>query len=291
MDPLTDLLNGVRSTGALFTRSALSGAWSVRFDGGVPLALVVILRDAAWVVPQEGDPVRLGAGDVAVLSGGAPYTIAGNPDVPPEFLEMAGEGAVLVSGLYSVDSGMPGRLLAALPPLAVVPAGQGSCPVTTTAFEDAARPGPGRQVLLDRMLDLMLITALRAWFTRPGAEVPAWYRAAGDPVVGSALRLMDVDLAHPWTVESLAAKSGVSRAALARRFAALVGQPPMSYLREQRIALAADLLREPGVTIAAVASRVGFSSAFALSAAFKKVRGVSPSEHRTHVCESHTLDL
>ncbi|GAA3470022.1 hypothetical protein GCM10018965_045750 [Nonomuraea roseola] len=97
----------------------------------------------------------------------------------------------------------------------------------------------------------------------------------------SALRLLHADLAHAWTVESLAAETGASRAALARRFAALVGQPPMTYLREQRLALAADLLREAGTTIATAAGRVGFSSAFALSAAFKKAHGIRPSEHRT----------
>lgn len=125
----------------------------------------------------------------------------------------------------------------------------------------------------------MLITALRARFARPGVPRPAWYRAHSDPVVGHALRLLDTDLAYPWTVESLAAKADVSRAALARRFTALVGQPPMTYLREQRIARAAELLRDPGTTIGAIAAEVGFSSAFALSTAFKNVRGASPSEY------------
>ncbi|WP_308296302.1 helix-turn-helix transcriptional regulator [Streptomyces sp. ISL-96] len=79
---------------------------------------------------------------------------------------------------------------------------------------------------------------------------------------------------------ALAAKTGVSRANLARRFTALVGQPPMTHLRERRLALAADLLREPDATLATVADRVGFSNAFALSAAFKREHGISPSEYR-----------
>ncbi|ADI04253.1 AraC-type DNA-binding domain-containing protein- like protein [Streptomyces bingchenggensis BCW-1] len=305
-DPLADLLNGVRTTGAVFNRSSLSGSWAVRFEDGSPLALAVPLRGPAWVTPQGRRPVRLDPGDVAVLSGRAPYVIAGDPATEPERVirsdgrctipggqeqsaarhtslqdEPGPGGTVLLNGFYTVEAGTPGRLLAVLPPLAVVPAGQGSCPVNPAAFEEFTCPAPGQQVLLDRTLDLMLITALRAWFTRPGAEVPAWYRAHSDPVVGHALRLLDAYLAHPWTVEILAAKTGVSRAALARNFTALVGQPPMTYLREQRLALAANLLREPGATLGAVASRVGFSSAFALSAAFKKVCGVSPSEHRT----------
>jgi AraC-like DNA-binding protein len=86
--------------------------------------------------------------------------------------------------------------------------------------------------------------------------------------------------AHAWTVAELAARSGVSRAALGRRFTDLVGEPPMAYLAGWRLALAADLLREPDATIAAVARRVGYGSPFALSAAFKRVRGISPRQHR-----------
>lgn len=312
-DPLTDLLNGVRTTGALFQQSALAGTWAARFEDGSPLSLAVPLRGPAWVCPHDGAQVRLEAGDVAVFSGGAPYVIASGPSAKPNVVIRPGgrcttpdgrehsttrgastwgtpgpDDPVMVNGLYAVEAGTPARLLAALPPLAVIPAGQGPCPVSAAALEDAARPAPGQQLLLDRMLDLMLITALRAWFTRPGAEVPAWYRAHSDPVVGRALRLLDADPALSWTVETLAAKTGVSRAALARRFTALVGQPPMTYLRERRIAQAAELLREPGATIGAVAPRVGFSSAFALSAAFKRIRGISPTEHRTAEARAHT---
>jgi AraC-like DNA-binding protein len=81
-------------------------------------------------------------------------------------------------------------------------------------------------------------------------------------------------------VASLASGAGISRAAFARRFAALVGEPPMSYLAGWRIALAADLLRETDDTLESVARKVGYANAFALSAAFKRVRGVSPSMHR-----------
>jgi AraC-like DNA-binding protein len=82
-------------------------------------------------------------------------------------------------------------------------------------------------------------------------------------------------------VAALAADAGVSRAALARRFTELVGEPPMSFLTGWRIALAADLLREPGATVSSVARQVGYGSPFALSTAFKRIRGVSPQQHRT----------
>ena len=118
------------------------------------------------------------------------------------------------------------------------------------------------------------------WFDASGADAPGWWQAADDPVVGPALRLVQHNPEHPWTVALLAAQVGVSRAALARRFATVVGQPPMTYLTEWRLMLAADLLLEPDATVQAVASRVGYGSGFALSAAFKRHRGISPSEHR-----------
>ena len=102
-------------------------------------------------------------------------------------------------------------------------------------------------------------------------------------MIGRALRMLHNNPAHPWTVATLAAETGVSRASLARYFAELVGEPPMSYLASWRLALAADLLREPDATVGAVARQVGYGSAFALSAAFKRVRGVSPQEHRAAV--------
>lgn len=179
-----------------------------------------------------------------------------------------------------MDSEVGRRLLDALPPLLHLTAEQGNCPVMPVREEEIGRDEPGQSVVLDRILDLLLIAALRAWFSRPEAAAPGWYRAMGDPVVGAALRLMQNDPARPWTVASLAAEAGVSRAGLARRFTDLVGEPPMTYLTGWRLALAADLLRTTDATVESVARQVGYSGSFALSAAFKRVRGVGPREHR-----------
>jgi AraC-like DNA-binding protein len=212
----------------------------------------------------------------------------------------------MLVGTYQMSSEIGARLLDALPPLLVLPgqataAERGSpdpaprepggrppeelgeaphSPLVALLGREMAKDEPGQEVMLDRLLDLLLITVLRAWFARQGAAAPAWYRAHSDPVVGRALRMLHDDPAHPWTVASLAAGTGVSRAALARRFTQLVGEPPMAYLTGWRLALAADLLREPGATVGSVARRVGYGSPFALSAAFKRVRGVSPQQHR-----------
>jgi len=154
------------------------------------------------------------------------------------------------------------------------------CPFIPLLADEVVKDAPGQEAVLDRLLDLLLIAVLRAWFARPDAGTPAWYRAHSDPVVGRALRMIHNNPGHPWTVASLAAGTGVSRAALARRFTELVGEPPMRFLTGWRLAMAADLLREPDATLGSVARRVGYGSAFALSAAFKRELGVSPQEHR-----------
>lgn len=99
-----------------------------------------------------------------------------------------------------------------------------------------------------------------------------------------ALRMLHNNPAHPWTLADLAAACGTSRATLARRFAELVGEPPMSFLAGWRLSLAADLLRKPDATIGAVARQVGYGSPFALSTAFKRFHGVSPKEHPPKRC-------
>jgi AraC-like DNA-binding protein len=186
----------------------------------------------------------------------------------------------LLVGTYGLSGEIGGRLLSALPSLLVLPAGSWDSTLLALLGTEIIRDEPGQEAVLDRLLDLLLIAALRTWFARPEAAAPPWYRAYADPVVGHALRLIHNGPERPWTVQSLARAAGVSRAALARRFTQLVGEPPMAFLTEWRLAVAADLLREPDATVGAVARQVGYGSPFALSAAFKRVRGVSPQEHR-----------
>ncbi len=193
------------------------------------------------------------------------------------------DGSVqMLLGVYETVGAVSQRLLDALPPVLVVSHDTWDSTLASILGREIAKDAPGQEVVLDRLLDLLLISVLRVWFDRPEAEAeaPAWYRAHGDPVVGQALRLLHENPAHPWTVASLAAKTGSSRAALARSFTELVGAPPLTYLRQWRLALAADLLREPAATLDAVARQVGYSNGFALSTVFKRVRGISPREHR-----------
>ncbi|MET9951283.1 AraC family transcriptional regulator [Streptomyces sp. NPDC006339] len=307
MDALAGLLDGPRAKGAFVLRMVMDPPWSVRIADRAPLCLMCVTDGEAWIVPGTGAAVLLRPGDLAIARGPEPYTVAHTADAPPTAVigpgghctTLSGEplaesmslgvrtwgnapdGATTVLvGTYQLAGEVSRRLLDALPGLLHLPADVWRCPLMPFLAEEISRDEPGQSVVLDRVLDLLLIAAVRAWFARPGAAAPAWYRAMGDPVVGRALRLMEDEPARPWTVASLADEAGVSRAALARRFTDLVGEPPMAYLTGRRLAHAADLLRQSDATVESVARRVGYSSAFALSAAFKRVRGISPQEYR-----------
>ncbi|MEU7060646.1 AraC family transcriptional regulator [Streptomyces sp. NPDC046197] len=310
MDALAGLLDGPRARGAFMIRACFDPPWGVRIEDHAPLMVMLVVRGDAWIMPDDGEGVRLTAGDLAIARGPDPYTCADDPRTAPQALILPGgecrypdgrslngsmdlgvrtwgdrlDGStVLLIGTYLMRGEIRGRLLDALPPLLTLGSDVWECPLTSLPTGEIVRDEPGQEVVLDRLLDLLVIAALRAWFARPDAEPPGWYRALADPVVGRALRLIQDDPAHPWTVAELAAKAGVSRAALARRFTELVGRPPMAHLTGWRLALAADRLRDTDDTIAVIARQVGYGSAFALSNAFKREYGVSPQEHRTRV--------
>jgi AraC-like DNA-binding protein len=311
VDALAGLLDGPRAQGAFLIKAVLGPPWALEVADEAPLAVFTVLAGTAWLRhPALGGPDRLGTGDTVVVRGPQPYEVADSPDRAPTLF--IGPGGVcrdaagrhlaeamslgvrtwgndpagpttLLTGAYGQDGSLGSvgaRLLRALPPVLVLRRADWDSPLVPLLAAELGRDEPGQEAVLDRLLDLLLITALRTWFARPAAAAPAWYAANADPVVGRALQLLHHNPAHPWTVARLAAATGVSRAALARRFTELVGEPPMAFLTGWRLALAADLLRDPDATLEAVARQVGYGSPFALSTAFKRVRGVSPRAHR-----------
>ncbi|MFG2481911.1 AraC family transcriptional regulator [Streptomyces virginiae] len=312
MDALASLLYEVRSDGALFSRNVLAPPWSIRIADPTPIALATVLRGSGWVVPGGGEePVALGEGDVAIVTGARPFTLADTADgdvrMPPLWvvhgpdrcttadgadiseevllgLRTCGNSAdgptVLLTGSYQVGGRVSERLLSALPRVLVVRHDGGPGPILDLTALEIGRDDPGQQAVLDRLLDLLLLSTLREWFTRPEADPPGWYRALGDPVAGRALRLIHDRPEHPWTVAALAEEAGVSRATFARRFGELVGRPPMAYLTDWRLALAADLLVRTEDTVESIARQVGYRSAFGLSVAFHRVHGTRPGHHR-----------
>ncbi|GHG28108.1 cupin [Amycolatopsis bullii] len=261
-----------------------------------------MLSGGGWIIPEHGAPEPLNAYDTVVVRGPGTFTFAdeigtraepvacGEYCAAPELggtrhrrgWRDDGEGpTTLIVGAYPVRGEISRPLLEALPTVLRVEGGGTGDAVLDHLAAEVAVDAPGQQVVLDRLLDWMLVCTLRAWFDRPGGEPPAWWTARRDPVAGPALRLMHDEPAAPWTVAALAVRVGVSRSTLAKRFTELVGEPPLTHLTRHRMALAADLLAErPSATVAEVARAVGYADPFGFSAAFKRVRGATPSEVR-----------
>ncbi|MER8073718.1 AraC family transcriptional regulator [Streptomyces sp. NPDC094034] len=310
MDTLTDVLEHIRSAGALIGQNLVSPPWSIRFDEGASMTLVTMLRGDAWVVPHEGQPVHLRNRDVAILTGSQPFSVTSDPDRQTSPLYVVTEAGTctdetgnvlaeediylgvrtcgthleaehaLLTGSYITAGRIADRLLTSLPRVLVVPHRHQRQALLHLLESEIERDEPGQQAMLDRLLDLVLIETLREWFSLPEASAPGWYHATRDPVVGPALRAIHDEPARPWTVGMLASEARVSRATFARRFSDLLGEPPISYLAGWRLCLASDLLERTDDTIDSIAQQVGYSGAFALSAAFTREYDVRPSQHR-----------
>ncbi|WP_439663923.1 AraC family transcriptional regulator [Lentzea sp. HUAS TT2] len=252
MEPFDELLRGMRADGAGVRRTEVAGAEV--FDG---LTLCAIAEGELKV---RGEVAR--AGDIVVVQGSV--AVQGH--------------ATVFSGTYDVMGTVARRLVAVLPASLVV-AGNDEC----AAFYRSVGSG-GPSVVADRLLDWLMVCALKEWFDREHGD--GWLGAQADAVVGPVLKAMHAKPERAWTLALLAKEAGVARTTLASRFARLVGVPPLTYLTEWRMAVAADLLTGSATTVAAVARKVGYADAFGFSAAFKRVHGFSPSACRNRCAES-----
>ena len=310
IDEFSGLLEGPRARGAFALRTLLASPWCLRVEANSPLTVIAMVRGGCHIAHDGGEEVSLGPGDVAITRAPGHYTVADHPGTEPTIYihpgqdcrapdgrslydemklgvrswgnDPAGSDFMLV-GSYESMADVSERLRSYLPPLLWVKNKKWDSPLIQLLSDEMARDAPGQAAVLDRLLDMLLIAILRAWFEKKETRDLPWYQAKGDQVVARTLKLIHQDPASPWTLATLAAKVGVSRAALARRFNDVVGEPPIAFLIQWRLALAADLLCEPEETVGTVAERVGYGSPYALSTAFKRVRGVSPQEHRMSV--------
>ncbi|MFI9161342.1 AraC family transcriptional regulator [Kitasatospora aureofaciens] len=201
------------------------------------------------------------------------------------------EGAELLCGKYRLERGPAHPLMRELPTLLHLPTHDGEHPELRSAVEllgaELATARPGTQLAVPALIDLLLVYLVRAWTTRP--EAGGWGAALADPVVAAALAAVHTNPAHPWNAETLAARAGVSRATLNRRFTALTGRPPMAYLTWWRMTRAAALLRRGTDPLETVARQVGYSSGYALSHAFTRQFGTTPGRYRTATATDETV--
>jgi AraC-like DNA-binding protein len=245
-------------------------------------------------------------GDVVLLPSGAAHSLSSEPDVviaPPCNAEDSrdeagilrfGTGPVqthILCAAYEHDPTISVPVLRMLPELVHIRADNaGSCLDDSVRLlaRELAHPQIATAVVLDRLVDILLIQLLRVWLaTSPAEAERSWLAVLSDPLMTEALTKLHQDPARAWTAEILAAELSVSRATLSRRFLAVAGETPGNYLTRWRMDLAARRLRDTDETLEAIARSVGYTSVYAFSRAFSRVRGEAPGRFRA---TSRTLD-
>ena len=285
----------------------MSAPWSICVAAESPLTLLAGVKTAFWITTEGRAPIQVRPGDIAILRANIRFVVADAPDRKPSVTVFRGQdcrdadgnsvSARMLHGVRTWGNDPAGdtifavaayenlsmtsdRLSALLPPVLLITREEWRSPLVALLCDEIARDEDGQAAVLDRLVDLLLTSALKAWVARSDtASSPDW-KSDGDPTVTRALRLIYADPARAWTIESLSAQCHVSRATLARRFREVVGEPPITFLTNHRMALAADLLQRRGETLETIAAQVGYTNPFAFSVAFKRNRGTSPSDFR-----------
>ncbi|HEV2085312.1 MAG TPA: AraC family transcriptional regulator, partial [Gemmatimonadales bacterium] len=207
------------------------------------------------------------------------------PDRYPDTVVLGGGGppaATFVCGFLGCDRRPFNPLLASLPRLLHMRRMSSAWldGFARQVTKESQLGRPGADSVLTRLAELMFIELLRRYLEELPPGQTGWLAGLRDEVVGRALEMLHTRPGHPWTLEELAREANSSRSSLAKRFAELVGQPPMQYLTQWRMQVAANLLAQSGAKIATIGREVGYDSEAAFSRAFKKATGVAPGAWR-----------
>ena len=186
-------------------------------------------------------------------------------------------GAVFLCGAYRFAGDIGRGLVAALPSVLSLPASLDDPihQVVTLLSREMLLDEPGKQTVLDRLLDVLVVLGLRAGLAR-SQTAPPWFRAAADPRLAPALEAMHGSAAKPWTVQDLARLCNMSRATFARIFHQALGQAPMQYLTDWRMTLARDLLLTQETSVDQIAAQTGYSTVYAFATAFRRHHSEPP---------------
>jgi AraC-like DNA-binding protein len=313
VDALASVLavTGVRGTVAGTLKAA--EPWGLLLDDVPGAAFHAVTAGTAWLsVPGRAD-AHLMPGDVVLLPAGPDHVLASAPGATTVSLDhLAAEQGQGLGGELRLGTGTPqtrilcGRyhqdpaitlpLLSLLPEVLHIPLARASDPLDTTLrllAHEISQSQPGAAAVLNRIMDILFVQLLRAWLDSGPAQAPpaSWLGALTDPVAGTALAALHADPGRDWTAASLAAAIGVSRATLARRFLARVGDTPAGYLTRWRMDLAAQRLRDTDDTVGVIARSLGYTSEYAFNRAFARARGTPPGRYRSRSRELMTEGL
>ena len=318
MDALSEVLRVVQLTGAVFLDARFSAPWCLTSEQNEALCSAYlppsdrvvsfhfITAGKCWAM-LPADPagaIDLSAGDILVVPQGEAHIMGSARDLQPvpaaallaDKVDAAagavmtlvhgggGEQTQIVCGFLAVQEAMKNPLLAALPRLFKVDMRGSSAGWLESSLhfaeQEAAGARPGGATVLSKLSELLFVEAIRRYVDSIPEDRKGWLGGLRDRFVARALALMHERPSHPWTVEDLAHRIGISRSALALRFTDLLGMPPMQYLTQWRLQLAAQQLRSGNQPLAAIAEQIGYESEAAFNRAFKREFGLPPATWR-----------
>ncbi|MFI1486805.1 AraC family transcriptional regulator [Streptomyces sp. NPDC020747] len=300
VDPLSDAL-AVADARTVFSGGFTAGGdWAIELRGRQRLKVIAVLHGSCLLVREAGgDPLRLAEGDVVVSDGDRPYVLCSRQGVEPTDsddvtmdpatrMARLGQGEAVdvtcASGHIDLSRDRGDLLRRALPELVHVRADSPEAGVLRWLIGQLVaelRTGrAGVEFVSAQLAQLMFVQVLRICLTDSDGLPPGWLRALADERLAPALRLMHGDPAHPWQLEELARAAAMSRTTFAVRFKEAAGVPPLTYLLNWRMSLAARALRQDSTPVAALARSVGYTSESAFSNAFKRAVGVAPRTYR-----------
>ena len=315
-DPLSDVLRAVRLTGAVFFHVEAAPPWVAESPEGRLIAQSVmrgvqhlvsyhiVTHGSCWAGLPDEPPVRLAAGDIIVFPHGDRHVVSSQPGMReeprvgqygrpsdqqlPSIVHYGNPGppeVSLVCGFLGCDVRPFNPLLVTLPRLIHVrassePSAEWLRHLVHAAVAESLEKRYGGESVLARLSELMFVEVVRRHLAGLPADQTGWLMGLRDPHVGRALGLLHDRPSHAWTLEELSKEAGLSRSALAERFAHLVGQPPMQYLTQWRMQVAAERLASGDMNVSETARHVGYESEAAFSRAFKKLVGIPPAMWR-----------
>jgi len=312
MDALSEVLQDFRLSGVSYGRCELRHPWSIAFEQQPLLRFHFVSQGPCWVHTEAEGWRELHDGDLVLLPQGISHRLASAPDVVGNSLEdcriiklggnvcevvQEGEGATstLFCGSMALSAYALSPLIAMMPPIIKGCDVAGNDPIIgpllAAMTAEAVQPQMGSATVLSRMADLLVARLIRCWVNCSGASTTGWLAAIRDPHIGRALAAMHRDPGHNWTLESLAGVAGQSRSIFAERFSAVLGEGAARYLARLRMQLARELLGQDGMSVAKVASRLGYESEASFARAFKRITNVSPGVVRRTISGRIDMDI
>jgi AraC-like DNA-binding protein len=292
-DPLSDVITLLRPRTVFSKGISGAGRWGVRYSAFDQPSFCAVLEGSCRLAVDGQEALTLVAGDFVLLPETPGFTLSGFEPVSPKHIDpkvtpaLTGEvrhgtrggraDVRLLGGYFVFDSADAGLLVSLLPALVHVRGVERLSVLVRLVGEESKERRSGRDLVLARLVELLLIEALRS--TSGKDAPPGLLRGLADAQLAPAMRQMHGQLARSWTVAQLAKRAALSRSAFFYRFARTVGLSPMEYLLAWRMAVAKDLLRRQNVELAEVAERVGYSSASTFSVAFSRYVGQPPGRY------------